>query len=88
MTVPVGLLVMLPDPTELPLLMTRVWFPTPKAPVVNVSSPLTVDVPLVMFTPLLLLIFSGPKVIGLNTWAAVPMYSTVRLVNVLVVIVY
>ena len=87
MTVPLALLVMLPAPTELPSLMTRVWLPTPKAPVVNVSSPLTVDVPL-RFTPLPLLILSGPKVIGLKTCAAVPMYSTVKLVNVLFVIVY
>src|SRR5215217_848977 len=79
---------MLPAPTELPLLITRVWFPTPKAPVVNVRRPLTVDVPLVMFTPLPLLILSGPNAIGLNTCAAVPMYSTVRLVNVLLLIVY
>src|SRR5215210_2616277 len=78
---------MLPAPTELPLLITRVWIATFKAPVVNVSRPLTFDVPL-RVTPLLLLILSGPKVIGLKTCAAAPMYSTVRLVNVLLVIVY
>src|ERR1041385_2748296 len=78
---------MLPPPTELPALMTEVWVPTPKTPVVNISRPLTVDVPL-RFTPLPLLIFNGPKVIGLKTCAAAPMYSTVRLVNVLFVIVY
>src|ERR1051325_8749241 len=79
---------MLPPTTELPLLSTRVWFPTPKAPVVNVRRPLTVDVPVARLTPLLLLILSGPYVIALKVCAAVPMYSTVRLVSVLFVIVY
>ena len=79
---------MLPAPTELPSLMTSVWFPTPKAPVVNVSSPPTVDVPTARFTPFPLLILSGPKVNALKTCAAVPMYSTVRLVSVLLGIVY
>src|ERR1700754_316771 len=79
---------MLPAPTELPSLMMSVWLPTPNAPLVNESRPLTVDVPLVMFTPLALLILSGPKAIGLKTCAAAPMYSTVKLVRVLFVIVY
>ena len=87
MTVPLALLVILPAPTELPLLITRVWLATAKAPFVNVRRPLTVDVPLKV-TPLPLLILSGPNVIGLKICAPAPMYSTVRLVNVLFVIVY
>ena len=79
---------MLPDPTELPSLRIRVWAPTPNAPVVNVRRPPTVEVPVARVTPLPLLILSGPKVIALKTCAAVPIYSTVRLVKVLLVIVY
>ena|SRR5437660_3826385 len=57
-------------------------------PFVKVRRPFTVASPDGRATPLELLILRFPYVKALRVWAAAPTYSTVRLVNVLLVMVY
>jgi len=81
--------VILPAPTDVPSLITRVLVPTPMLPQFKVNRPLTFVVPTPKVTAAAIVDLEiAVVVVTLAVCAAAPMYSTVKLVRVLVVIVY